>query len=698
MITYLSLSHLLLLSCRPRKRRGSTDNVIVLSDEEYSSDTNSSTPHHTRNKTTPSSARHRNHHQVRSSAPPTSEEGGGSDVTALRELLDQEERKLTMLKQMHGIQQSPLPGKMATGKGDGDVRPSPRSTASKHSIVVVPGNQKSSVAVARDNTVPMGISSRLQQLVDSVSANQALNTKHLNSSGGKGKTTPSHHASAFHSKLAPPSIPSLTADTAKPSSKTLAIVSKTLSQITGGCAPPTRPSLPTKMPSILGLTGPSAREIITISDSPSPVSRPPPLLPASSLSSAVSALLSSQVLSVQVPTISSTMAAADRALLNSKENDAVQEHAVRRAIESSKRYKDYLMKQSHARRSYQKQIERKVALAPYPKTFRQVWPVIPVHDPSFVRNFGLEAIFLHLDPNWKAASDKSNSSSRVKPICNQCGCDFASAWQIRKSNSKQLLLCEACDFANLKILQRSKLSNQLKDLIDSIKKDDDKFSSECEEACKQVVALERQALAIKAYQSQRPPPLTSQLTNTSPSQASASVSTRVIQSASSAHHTPTTAGTASSVYQPSKGVISMAMKSSSEQPRAVIPSILQANGPVAKSSADRGPSATPKSRSSHVGEKRKLTPSASGSSAPPNKTLKLGSALDLTLNRLSQQLINRKLDEQRQQLHDTPTSREGSTSSKSPPSPSAADLRRSKRKQGKPRHKRHLSSSSATGE
>ena len=69
---------------------------------------------------------------------------------------------------------------------------------------------------------------------------------------------------------------------------------------------------------------------------------------------------------------------------------------IQQAVENSRRYKDYLMKQSHVRRSFQKQMEKKIAMCPYPKTFRQVWPVVPVHDPSFVRNFGLEAIFLHL--------------------------------------------------------------------------------------------------------------------------------------------------------------------------------------------------------------------------------------------------------------------------------------------------------------
>ena len=110
-----------------------------------------------------------------------------------------------------------------------------------------------------------------------------------------------------------------------------------------------------------------------------------------------------------------------------------------------------------------------------------------------------------MDPNLKTSQDKMNSASRVKPICNQCGCDFASAWQIRKSNSKQVLLCEACDFISLKILQCSKLANQMKELVEPIKKEEDKFSVDCEEARKQVVALERQT--VLSAPAKRPPHL-----------------------------------------------------------------------------------------------------------------------------------------------------------------------------------------------
>ena len=159
------------------------------------------------------------------------------------------------------------------------------------------------------------------------------------------------------------------------------------------------------------------------------------------------------------------------------------------------------MKQSHVR-SFQKQMEKKIAMCPYPNIFRQVylWPVVLVYGPSFVTLW--TGSNLHLDPNLKISQDKINSASRVKPICNKCGCDFASAWQICKSNSKQLLLCEACDFTNLKILQHSKLANQMKKFVEFIKEEEGKFSVECEEARKQVVALERQT--VLSAPAQRP--------------------------------------------------------------------------------------------------------------------------------------------------------------------------------------------------
>ena len=49
----------------------------------------------------------------------------------------------------------------------------------------------------------------------------------------------------------------------------------------------------------------------------------------------------------------------------------------------------------------------------------------------------------------------------------------------------------------------------MKELVESIKNEEDKFSVECEEARKQVVALDRKT--VLSAPAQRPPPLTSQL-------------------------------------------------------------------------------------------------------------------------------------------------------------------------------------------
>lgn len=321
--------------------------------------------------------------------------------------------------------------------------------------------------------------------------------------------------------------------------------------------------------------------------------------------------------------------------------DPEREKTVMAAVENSRRYKEYLSKNQVAKKTFQKQIERKIASAPYPKTFRQVWPIIPVFDSSFIRNYGLEAIMQHFDSSLasSAAQEKVNSSSKVKPICNQCGCDFASAWQIRKSNSKQLLLCEACDFANLKILQRSKLANQLRDLLASISKEKEQFETECEEARKQVVSSERQLVQAMMAQSHNLPSL-----YPSSQKSSVAASSARVQSS-----------------QGPRGKVpsGVAVVSSTQ---AVIPSIL----PSLSSSRE-----TPNGS-------RKRKEAGAVVVAPAGKSLKL----DQTLDKLSKALLERKLDEQRQQVGGKGEGIAGS-----------ADSRKSKRK-GTPRHKRHLSSSS----
>ena len=114
-----------------------------------------------------------------------------------------------------------------------------------------------------------------------------------------------------------------------------------------------------------------------------------------------------------------------------------------------------------------------------------------MQDNNFVKNIGLETVTLYFDPSYRKPPAQP---SKVKPTCNQCGCDFASAWQIRKNNSKQVLLCESCDFTNLKLFQRSKLSTQLNELMESVVKEEQKLKEELEDTKKQTMAVERAAL------------------------------------------------------------------------------------------------------------------------------------------------------------------------------------------------------------
>ena len=126
-----------------------------------------------------------------------------------------------------------------------------------------------------------------------------------------------------------------------------------------------------------------------------------------------------------------------------------------------------------ARKVAKKSLDKKLFATPYPKTYRQVWPIVPVSDGDFIKNFGLEAVCHYFDSKWQMDHivKQRNASASTKPICHQCKCDFASAWQVRKSNSHSLLLCESCDFKNLKTLQREKIANHLKDLANIISQD-----------------------------------------------------------------------------------------------------------------------------------------------------------------------------------------------------------------------------------
>lgn len=584
------------------------------------------------------------------------------DVEALRELLHKEERKLDVLKSIHGrqggrqvsaTQPSAIQGSAlnkASGRSSGSGRNSPNLRVQpKHSIVVVPGRPGATAANP-------GISPRLQQLVDNMTVDHA-NSGAQASSGNK----------AMVSVTTPP-IPGLTslAGSTASSRKHTTITSSSKHLQLG--VPTLKPKTTT--------TSRASHEIITITDSPVG-KKPPPLLSSSTNAAWIPTATSNG--SIQVPTISSSSMHANlsNATVADKKNFL-------KAAESSRRYREYLLKQTHAKKNFQKQIERKMVVAPYPKTFRQVWPLIPVHDSGFVRNFGMESVLHHFDPESKALQEKTNS--KVKPVCNQCGCDFASAWQIRKSNSKQLLLCEACDFQNLKILQRSKLSNQLKELLDSVKAEQVKFGGECEEARKQMLEMTSTVTA--------PPPLNSQLQGISAVQKGGQLVVTTgadgqVMLATTSHNTEsgghlvvtstqktgniqgkvgnrhqitTTANTGKltqqtnvavpsrTVYQQRNvGVINQQKQLTNHVKtvgevtnNVVVPSILGQHRVQPRPKLETG-----SKRPMSAGEG-----TAVAATAPPSKVCKPGSVLDLTLTRISKQLIERKLDEQRQEPDD----------------------------------------------
>lgn len=646
-----------------------------------------------------------------------------ADIHALKELLDQEEKKLNLLKSKRVSQPSPINNAAAAARAGngptiqgsalnkttgravnsvGSMRessvPFKSTNQSKPSIVVVPGKPLSHGDGSATATVPSrtsssspvpstGISSRLQQIVDTVAVDQALGSINSASAHNALRSMNSTAQVKLLGSLQTPPIPSLI--TTSNSGQKLSNGSLQLSSTN---MPLLRPKLPSgNRPS---------HEIITISDSPV-TKNPPPLLPTPTTSitgsnSRVRIPTATITGSIQVPAISSTSKALS-AIANATIGQVVD---TMEAVENSKRYKEYRMRQLHSRKTFQKQMERRMISSPYPKTFRQVWPVVPIQDPAFIRNFGLESVLHHFDSGLKALHDKASNASKVKPICNQCGCDFASAWQIRKNNSKQLLLCEACDFQNLKILQRTKLSNQLKDLLESVEKEEEKFSKQCEEALKQVIALEKQSLL--ASQTNRPPPLTSSLqpkaadhSNHTLIRISDVVGTRpmglstTVGSGSSGNVMKASVYSATNVHVP----VSSGVSDTAAQPRAVIPSII---GHI----------------SHHSGmeslRKRKDAPSVNSiAGLPPSKAFKLGSALDQTLSKLSQQLIHRKLDEQRQELvsesggGEDVENRKNASPSPTPlatPSAKAVKESRKSRRKGTPRHKRHLSSSSTTSD
>lgn len=498
--------------------------------------------------------------------------GEETNVDSLRELLLQEEIKLEeMLKQIKGHQST--------------TDPSPK-------VTVAPGNQHPA-GVPR-----MGISSRLQQLVDTVAVEQSLNHTGIQS--------PKQRQSKGSAVTVSAKEPQGKSDFVE----TSGLINQTISQI---------------RTSIGGSKVSSIRPKTTLPHDS--------IADSSKQSSVIVASRKGQVLSSGQP-INGASASSDL------------------PIESSKRYKDYLFKETHVRQSFRKKMEKKILSAPYPKTFRQVWPIIPVYDPLFIRNFGLEAILLHFDE--KMRNMQKTSQLKVKPVCNQCGCDYASAWQVRKSNSKQLLLCEACDFANLKILQRSKLSGQLKELVDSVKKEEAKFDTECDEARKQVQQLEKACGAQKA----------------------------------AVAVTSATGGGGASTEATGQAVASVAVgqgKSSTATAVAEIVVIGDQSNLALETAGQRN-------KVTIVEGSRKRKGESGNSPAPPSKAMKPGSALDQTLEKLTQHLLKKKLDEHLGESKQQEQPDSGGEAGKTMESGSSSDNRRSRRK-GTPKHKRLLSSS-----
>ena len=141
------------------------------------------------------------------------------------------------------------------------------------------------------------------------------------------------------------------------------------------------------------------------------------------------------------------------------------------------------------------------------------------------------------------------------------------------------------------------------------------------------------------------------------------------------------------MYEPIKqGIVTV---NRSNPPRAVIPSILPV---TSQHSTSKYPGMGLKPQSGAEIEnlrKRKEPPDLGRERSPPSKALKPGSALDQTLQKLTQQLIKRKLDKQRQEMQQAESGKSNGVAKES------AESRKSRRK-GTPRHKRHLSSSSVT--
>ena len=118
-----------------------------------------------------------------------------------------------------------------------EERPKISARQGKHNIVVVPGGQKATAVSSSGASATVGISSRLQQLVDSIAADQALNSQQL---GSKARLLRPAMQAGQQAKTQNPPIPSLTTvtsvtvSTQKPS---LSLPTQNLLQLVDSTAP-----------------------------------------------------------------------------------------------------------------------------------------------------------------------------------------------------------------------------------------------------------------------------------------------------------------------------------------------------------------------------------------------------------------------------------------------------------------------------
>ena len=298
--------------------------------------------------------------------------------------------------------------------------------------------------------------------------------------------------------------------------------------------------------------------------------------------------------------------------------------------EYSCKYRDYVVKQNFTKKVFQKQIEHKIVRAAYPKSFRQVWPLIPTQKSVFVRHYGLECVTHYLNSTSSTAHEKKVNI--VHPYCTLCGFDFASSWQIRQKNSKRLLYCETCDIQNIKTTQRLKLENHFKILIDTIKKEESKFDIICEAGKKQFLLQENMA-------AERTPLLVTNSCNPL-------VQTKGI---------PASSVSSTAQTNLANTISALRMKLYNHFRNSAVSSTCRRTLPFTTSSSS-GPMSSTK-KQVLVGLKRKHTRGRDAATRqvdkpPPSKVSKPGLVLDMSLIKINQQLLTQKLDQKKDQSKD----------------------------------------------